>query len=87
MTKQTKDSGEQRLRDPQYVAAESVFKIEMDAAGPSLYKAGKVGDTNNDTTNRCKGIHRIAQNMVNPKRRQSKANKEKLIESFDGIQS
>ena len=53
---------EQRLKDPRYIAAESSFKMQICAVDPSLYIAGRVGDTNKDTTNRRKRIGRLANN-------------------------
>ena len=53
---------EQRLKDPRYIAAESSFKMQIYAVDPGLYKAGRVGDTNKDTTNHRKRISRLANN-------------------------
>ena len=55
---------EQRLKDPRYIAAESAFKMHIDAVDPGLYRAGRVGDTNKDTTNRRKRIIRCANNKI-----------------------
>ena len=39
--------------------------MQIDAVDPGLYKAGRVGDTNKDTTNRRKRIGRLANKQNN----------------------
>ena len=85
--KRTKHSGEQRMKDLRYIAAESAFKMEIEAVAPGLYKAGTVSDTNKDTTDRRKRIRRIAQNILGPKWRQTSANEMLQIESSKSIPS
>ena len=56
----TKSDHEKRLTNARYIAAEYAFKMQICAVDPSLYIAGRVGDTNKDTINRCKRIGRLA---------------------------
>ena len=56
----SKSEHEKRLTNPRYIAAEYAFKMQICAVDPSLYIAGRVGDTNKDTINRCKRIGRLA---------------------------
>ena len=58
----TKSDHEKRLSNARYIAAEYAFKMKICAVDPSLYIAGRVGDTNKDTTNRRKRIGRLANN-------------------------
>ena len=58
----TKSDHEKRLSNARYIAAEYAFKMKICAVDPSLYIAGRVGDTNKDTTNRRKRIGCLANN-------------------------
>ena len=57
-----KSKDEQRLKNPRYIAAESSFKMQIYAVDSGLYKAGRVGDINKDTTNLRKRINRLTNN-------------------------
>ena len=58
----TKSDHEKRLTNARYIAAEYSFKMQICAVNLSLYIAGRVGDTNKDTTNCRKRISRRANN-------------------------
>ena len=61
-SQQRQSRDEKRLKDLQYIVAESTFRMQIDAVDPGLYTAGRVSDTNKDTTNHRKRISRRANN-------------------------